>query len=702
MNPRRFLFAVILFSLFMNLFSSCSKTEKDGSFDLGDSFYWAYASEDENVIDTEKRLAAFSKFESHNGRNIARIAGSRGMYVWLRSVFSIPDELKGKSLGLVIPHLHFAAEIYINGNYAGSMGKMPPHERPQMHSAGCFTFPVGVLYQNGGNELMIKVLSRGRSSISEHVYLTDMDSAKDLANKYSAFNSRIYLNFEGGMCAVVILFFLIFIQQKSRREYLYFAIINFTSMIFLQPFYSWEMPWSLTADIPYIWYFKLFICIPCCVISYFITSFLLSYMKISEPKIVFRIRLALLALTLAGCIVSPTYDFLMRISPYILFVIVVQICFGFAAAIIQIYRKTNVRQNLLLLCDFLPFIVSIVLDFILKEGLWLFDQPYYTVFGWQGTIIAFLLALTINFTKISVRSEYLNQNLMREVDIQTRHLSVAMEKLEHEKKRSDLDMEMAAIVQQKFFPYPSKKFRGWDIATSYSPVSKVSGDLYDYYHGFEDDGTDMQGFSLFDVSGHGISSGLITMLSKDIIFRAFQKSVLRNSSLSQALYEINDQIIDAKGDIENYLTGIMFRIGDFDQNDECKIEFANAGHPNPILFSAKSKIIADISQDQQHYGAIGIKDIAINFPQLDFTMGNDDILVCYTDGLTEAMNSKREQFGVERVKQIVRENYAKSAQSILEELIDGLYDFIGDTPREDDMTIMVLKREDSRNFIEEL
>ena len=121
----------------------------------------------------------------------------------------------------------------------------------------------------------------------------------------------------------------------------------------------------------------------------------------------------------------------------------------------------------------------------------------------------------------------------------------------------------------------------------------------------------------------------------------------------------------------------MFKIGDFDQNGECKIEFANAGHPNPILFSAKSKIIADISQDQQHYGAIGIKDIAINFPQLDFTMGNDDILVCYTDGLTEAMNSKREQFGVERVKHIVRENYAKSAQSILEELIDGLYDFNG-------------------------
>lgn len=702
MKPRRFLFAIIFISIFINLFSSCSKIKENAVFDFGNSFYWSYSFGDESVYDAERRAESFCKFESHNGRNIERVAGSKEKYVWLRSVFFIPEELKGISLGLVIPHLHFAGEIYINGNYAGSMGRMPPFEKPQMHSAGYFTFPVGVLNQDDDNELMIKVLSKGRSSISEHIYLTEMDSAKILANRYSAFNSKIYLNFEGGMFAVVFLFFLIFIQQRGKREYLYFAAINFMSMIFLQPFYAWEMPWALSLNIPYIWYAKFFICIPSCIISYFIASFLFACINMRESKIIFWLRLAILILSIFCCVCVPNYDLLALLTPYLIFVFVLQICFGFAATIIQIYKKINVRQNILLLCDFLPFLISVCFDFILKDCFWLFDQPYYTVFGWQGTIIAFLSILTIKFTKVSARSEYLNKNLMREVDIQTRHLSVAMEKLEQEKQRSDIDMEMAAIVQQKFFPYPSRKFRGWDIATSYSPVSKVSGDLYDYYHGEDHDGTDMQGFSLFDVSGHGISSGLITMLSKEIIFRAFQKSVAEKSSLSQALYEINDQIIDAKGDIENYLTGIMFKIGDFDQNDDCKVEFANAGHPNPILFSVKSKIIADISQDQQHYGAIGIKDIAINFPQLDFTMGNDDILVCYTDGLTEAMNSSREQFGSERVKQIIRENYAKSAQSILEELIDGLYDFIGENLREDDMTIMVLKRENSRNFIEEL
>lgn len=705
MNFRRLNLAII-FILIAFVFSSCTKNDESSSLDLGNSFYWTLAPADESPIDALKRSSAFTKFNIHNGRNIARVAGSNGMYVWLRTSFLIPKELKGKSLGLVIPHLNFAAEIFINGNYAGHMGVMPPNPRSQMYSAGFFTFPKDVLNENAHNILLIKVWSQGRSSISEHVYLTDMDSARTLSNKYTAYNSRVYLHFQGGMFAVMLLFFLMFIQRKKDWEYLYFSIVNFATLIFVQPFFAWEMPWLGSTNLSYLAYTKLFVCVPSCVICYFISSFIYAYDKFKEPRTFFYIRTSFLIVTIISCLVAPNYKFLMSLCPYTLFMLIIQAFFGFGVLVYQIFRKINPKQNLFILCGFLPLFIGVIADIVLKDIFWLFDQPYYTLFGWQGTIIYFLIALTVKFAKIASRNEYLNNDLSREVEIQTKHLSVAMEKLENEKKRADMDMEMAAIVQQKFFPYPNKRFRGWDIATSYSPVSKVSGDLYDYYSGIDDgdDGVDLKGFSLFDVSGHGISAGLITMLSKNIIFRSFRRGFEKNTAVNQTLYEINDQIIDAKGDIDNYLTGLMFRISDFDENDDCKIEFANAGHPSPIFFSAKSKIVATLDQDpnQLHYGAIGIKDIAISFPEMEFTMGNDDIIVCYTDGLTEAMNSKREEFGIERVMQIVRENYARNAQSILEAIIDGLYDFLGDTPREDDMTIMVLKREDSRNFIEEL
>lgn len=708
MSLRRFFQKSIIFLLFAFLFTSCS--EKSGAkneiLDLGNSFYWALTDAEEQPNNVFRRSSAFLKFDIHNGRNIARVAGTRGMYVWLRSTFLIPNGLKGKSLGLVIPHLHFAGEIYINGNYAGRVGDFPPNARPQMFSAGFFTFPKDVLNENAHNIILIKVWSEGRSSISEHIYLTDMDSAKKLADGYSAFNSKVYLCLQGVMFSVALLFFLIFIQRKKDWEYLYFAILNLCAIFFVQPFCTWEIPWLFSNLLPYTLYIKLFSCLSCCFVCYFLTSFIYSYDKFQQPKTFFYLRNIFLIITVGSILLAPNYNFLVSLGPYILFMLAIQAAFGFGVAIRQIYKKINLKQNVFILCGFLPFFIGIVLDVVLKDVFWLFDQPYYIICGWQGTDIVFLISLTIKFTNLAVRNEYLNSDLSREVKIQTQHLSVAMEKLENEKKRSDMDMEMAAIVQQKFFPYPNKHFRGWDIATSYSPVSKVSGDLYDYYSGNDDDddGVDLRGFSLFDVSGHGISSGLITMLSKNIIFRAFKRSLEKNTPVNQVLYQINDQIIDAKGDIENYLTGLMFRISDFDENDECKIEFANAGHPSPILFSSKSKIVASLDQDpnQLHYGAIGIKDIAISFPEMEFTMGNDDIIVCYTDGLTEAMNSKREEFGIERVMQIVRENYARDAQSILEAIIDGLYDFIGNSPREDDMTIMILKREDSRNFIEEL
>ena len=178
--------------------------------------------------------------------------------------------------------------------------------------------------------------------------------------------------------------------------------------------------------------------------------------------------------------------------------------------------------------------------------------------------------------------------------------------------------------------------------------------------------------------------------------------MLRNETVSRTLYEINDEIIEAKGEIENYLTGLMFRFSKFDHNDECKVSMANAGHPNPILYSAKSNICDEIETTEDHHGAIGLDFIEVSFPQIDFTMAEDDILVFYTDGISESRNKAGEMFGKERIKKIIKENYAKDAQSIMEDLIDSFYTFTEGVKRDDDITVVVMKRENSSNYVEEL
>ena len=161
----------------------------------------------------------------------------------------------------------------------------------------------------------------------------------------------------------------------------------------------------------------------------------------------------------------------------------------------------------------------------------------------------------------------LNENLEKKVNERTHELkdanyelSILNARLEKEKFRSELELEMASIVQRKFFPQPIKHFKGWDIAICYEPLAKVSGDLYDYYN-FKNI---LNGISIFDVSGHGISASLITMLSKNIISHAFQRGYRNRESIEHMLNRINNSIITEKGEIDNYLTGLLCRFSEFD------------------------------------------------------------------------------------------------------------------------------------------
>lgn len=696
---RRFL--SVFFFIFSLFFISCGKKASTPVIDLQDSFFWAHSTKEESIEEAVANDSKFQKFDINNGRNLARLVGMDGNYVWLRSTFHIPEELRGRSLGLMISYLHFASEVYINGSYAGRYGSFPPDEHSPLYSAHFYALPEGVLNSLGENTIFIKVWCHGRSVISNHVIVTDMDEANSIADLYSSNNSRIYVMFEGGMFSAFLIFLMIWIRRKQEYEDLVFSMICLVSMFFTTPFFANEVPWYI--QVPFARLMKITLCGGMVTLSYLVPTFVSCFIKMKEKKAVKVARISVWAVSMLLIMAAPDYNALIKMCIPMLIVCFLQMCTGLVFIVIHFIKKTDRFLDFIITLAFSPLIIAITADIIIKDVFYIIDMPYMAMFGWQLTIISFLIFLTWRYTKAAARSEYLNEKLEQEVEVKTQNLTQINDKLERELYRAGQDLEMASIVQKKFFPYPNRTFKGWDIATCYSPAAKVSGDLYDYYYDTNENYV-LQGCSIFDVSGHGISSSLITMLAKNIIFHSFKKSLEANETVSEALYKINDQIIDAKGDIENYLTGIMFRFGEFDREDKMTVEMANAGHPNPVLYSSETDSIIEVvhSDDQLHYGAIGIKDIAINFPVAEFSMKEDDILVCFTDGLTEAMNGERQEFGVESLKTIIKNSHEKSAQSILEDIIDALYDFTKNIPRDDDLTIMVLKRENSVNFIEEL
>ncbi len=515
-------------------------------------------------------------------------------------------------------------------------------------------------------------------------------------------HSKIYLIFEGGLFAAFILYFLMHLWHKDEKANISFALLNLFTVPFLFIFIGPETPWFF--KIPYDWFVKVFLCGSFYIIIFFVTSFVKHFLSVKEPPKMIFLRCVMLFVCTCITYAAKDYTALMKLTPLMLVLSAVHLSSAIVSLVkILIFGDKNTRsrkQAFILLAGFTPFFISVILDCIVRLFWENTNYPYFAILGWQFSIVGFLIVLAVRYNKARMRAEFLNNELESEVARKTRDLSESNEKLEAEMYRANVDLEMASIVQQKFFPTPKKSFRGWDLAVCYSPVAKVSGDLYDVYS----DAEKLNGVCLFDVSGHGIAASLITMLSKTVIFHEFHKAIKKNYLMSDALYKINSEIIAAKGDVENYLTGILMKVSAFDSCDACKLELSNAGHPNPILYSADEHCCTEIIHDenQAQYGAIGLQAIDVSFPQISFEMQKDDVLLFFTDGLLESMNKNREEFGKEQVMEILSRTHASDAQTILESLKTGLRDFMGENPRDDDLTIIVMKRTNSFDYIEEL
>ena len=175
-------------------------------------------------------------------------------------------------------------------------------------------------------------------------------------------------------------------------------------------------------------------------------------------------------------------------------------------------------------------------------------------------------------------------------------------------------------------------------------MAAVSGDMIDVYHRQRN----IDGVGIFDVSGHGLASGLVTMLVKNIIHQEFYKDT--ESDLAEMLERINSRIIQEKGEIKNYLTGILIRI------NGNKLELVNAGHPYPVVYKKDLKECFYIERLPASFGAIGMNDMPTCYQSQFVELNPGDELILYTDGITDTENGLKEVFGKENFIAAIKQN----------------------------------------------
>ena len=133
----------------------------------------------------------------------------------------------------------------------------------------------------------------------------------------------------------------------------------------------------------------------------------------------------------------------------------------------------------------------------------------------------------------------------------------------------------------------------------------------------------------------------------------------------------------------------------------CKIE--NAGQHHDLLYSVnKNEDKGVYRKEKKSVGMIGIAGIEVDFPTYEFSMGNHDVLLLSSDGLTEYKNKNEEDYGKERLAKVLKSEGFTSSKKILAAILADIKEFVGETLQQDDITILVLKRDKDADYIPEL
>jgi serine phosphatase RsbU (regulator of sigma subunit) len=245
-----------------------------------------------------------------------------------------------------------------------------------------------------------------------------------------------------------------------------------------------------------------------------------------------------------------------------------------------------------------------------------------------------------------------------------------------QQQRDDLlqDLELAAQVQRMFLPAGAPAIAGLEIAGMMQPSKGVGGDYYDY---IPINANTIQ-IVIADVSGKGVSAALLMSATA----AAMRLEANRDRNMLQQVERLNTEI-GSVSDPERYVTLLVAEI----DTDKRRIRYVNCGHNSALLFQAKTRTLKRL---ESSCPPIGLNPVEFcELASADLSSG--DVLVFYTDGVTEAENLLAEEFGMERLSAVVRRGSSLSAEGLMDDIFSSAASFSKEVGFGDDVTILVVK-----------
>lgn len=238
------------------------------------------------------------------------------------------------------------------------------------------------------------------------------------------------------------------------------------------------------------------------------------------------------------------------------------------------------------------------------------------------------------------------------------------------------ELSLARTIQASFLPEAVPQLQGWQISATLEPARQIAGDYYDFIRLPEN----KLGILIADVADKGLGSALYMALSSTLI-RTFATEYHNNPAL--VLQTVNQHILlNARA---NLFVTVFYGVLDPTSG---WLNYANAGHNPPYIIGSQNGVRALNNTGMP----LGI-DEENNWGQDQVLISPGEMLLMYTDGVTDAQNNDGQFIDKKLLLSSAQQQINKSVEEVMQGILDKVHRFVGDSPRFDDITLVILKRE---------
>jgi phosphoserine phosphatase RsbU/P len=248
-----------------------------------------------------------------------------------------------------------------------------------------------------------------------------------------------------------------------------------------------------------------------------------------------------------------------------------------------------------------------------------------------------------------------------------------------QRRKLESELELSQKVQKALLPQQVPEMPGLEVAAFSQPARIVGGDYFDFFR-FKDQSP---GLVIADVMGKGVAASLL-MASLQASLRILVTEAECPGDVAKRLNHLFCHNIN----LTKFVTLFLTRY----EPDSRTLNYCNAGHNPPLLFRKNSPAAESVTWLQPTGAAIGLVE-DFQFEASNVTLSPGDLLLLYTDGVTEARNTSGEEFETDRLADIVKSNSDSSARELVAALRRALQEFTNGQALEDDTTIVAVRVE---------